>query len=349
MLCLGCLLGSVLINIVRDVLVDGTTVLGVKLSWMRVTLWLSTACTAYTVIAAFFVRDIQILSDMPLKEREYCKFKPASFQVRETVKEIMGQAKFWRLAGITGIFIGVRMTFRHLDATFPKYFIRTYGPQAPFEIILGINPIVEMIGTPLMTGLLLKWKTTLSQKLLWGSFISGISVFALSIWESYLGAVIFVLVLSLGDTIWSPTLYEFSTMAATDGREGMYLAITMAPMYLAALPVGLISGWALGAFCPQNATVEDRRSQLMWFIIGITGFVSPVALWFFQKKLILPEDEGTADKDLDGDEGEGEIRQTRRLRDAGEGGQSPEDAVQGATLVIGRPLRDDVPDNVPLK
>ncbi len=34
---------------------------------------------------------------------------------------------------------------------------------------------------------------------LWGSFISGISVFALSIWESYLGAVVFVLVLSLGD------------------------------------------------------------------------------------------------------------------------------------------------------
>jgi hypothetical protein len=27
--------------------------------------------------------------------------------------------------------------------------------QAPFEIILAINPIVEMIGTPLMTGLLL--------------------------------------------------------------------------------------------------------------------------------------------------------------------------------------------------
>ena len=50
---------------------------------------------------------------------------------------------------------GVRMTFRHVDATFPKYFIRTYGPQAPFEIILAINPIVEMIGTPLMTGLLL--------------------------------------------------------------------------------------------------------------------------------------------------------------------------------------------------
>ena len=84
--------------------------------------------------------------------------------------------------------------------------------EAPFEIILAINPIVEMIGTPLMTGLLLKWKASLLQKLsaprfarllmplrLWGSFISGISVFALSIWESYFGAIIFVLVLSLGD------------------------------------------------------------------------------------------------------------------------------------------------------
>ena len=171
-------------------------------------------------------------------------------QVRETFREIASHAKFWRLAGVTGIFIGggmsnfclkpfsnsssnmfktilgillvffvppvespllilsagVRMTFRHLDATFPKYFIRTYGPQdwenhflgevlllcccflakkcldlfkatmmlggrsnwnlrfqsdckflleAPFEIILAINPIIEMIGTPLMTGLLL--------------------------------------------------------------------------------------------------------------------------------------------------------------------------------------------------
>ena len=31
-------------------------------------------------------------------------------------------------------------------------------------------------------------------------------------------------------------------MAAIEGKEGMYLAITMAPMYLGALPVGLISG-----------------------------------------------------------------------------------------------------------
>eukprot|EP00440_Ansanella_granifera_P070676 gb/GFBE01076698.1/.p1 GENE.gb/GFBE01076698.1/~~gb/GFBE01076698.1/.p1 ORF type:complete len:586 (+),score=112.77 gb/GFBE01076698.1/:1-1758(+) len=350
MLCLGCLLGSVVINLVRDVLEDGTEILGVKISWMRMVVFMCTAITCYTMVAAFFVRDIQILSDLPLKEREYCKFKPVHIQVRAALAEIMGQAKFWRLAGITGVFVGVRMTFRHLDATFPKYFIRTYGPQAPFEIILAINPIVEMVGTPLMTGLLLKWNATLTQTLLWGSFVSGISVFALAMWESYMGAVIFVLVLSLGDTIWSPTLYEFSTMAAAEGKEGMYLAITMAPMYLAALPVGIMSGWALDNFCPKDAPEQERNSRLMWFIIGLAGFISPIGLWVFRKRLILPEDDKMSGQEADiaEDDGEGEVRRTMRLRDAGEAGEGK---LAGGTVVIGRPLQvaDDDPDadNVP--
>ncbi|CAK9046305.1 Dipeptide and tripeptide permease B [Durusdinium trenchii] len=78
MLCLGCLLGSVLINIVRDMMLDGTTILGVKVSWMRMVLGLCTICTLYTVIAAFFIRDIQILSDLPLKDSGFlatCKWK----------------------------------------------------------------------------------------------------------------------------------------------------------------------------------------------------------------------------------------------------------------------------------
>lgn len=38
MLCLGCLLGSVLINVVRDMMLEGAVILGVKVSWMRMVL-----------------------------------------------------------------------------------------------------------------------------------------------------------------------------------------------------------------------------------------------------------------------------------------------------------------------
>eukprot|EP00441_Pelagodinium_beii_P003259 CAMPEP_0197679862 /NCGR_PEP_ID=MMETSP1338-20131121/92359_1 /TAXON_ID=43686 ORGANISM="Pelagodinium beii, Strain RCC1491" /NCGR_SAMPLE_ID=MMETSP1338 /ASSEMBLY_ACC=CAM_ASM_000754 /LENGTH=196 /DNA_ID=CAMNT_0043260965 /DNA_START=119 /DNA_END=706 /DNA_ORIENTATION=- len=195
-----------------------------------------------------------------------------------------------------------------------------------------------------MTGMLLKYKVGLTQTLLWGSFVSGISVFALCIWESYMGAVIFVLILSFGDCIWSPTLYEFSTMSGAEGQEGMYMAITMAPMYLAALPVGVMSGWALKVFCPKNGGPEDRHSTLMWFIIGCMGFASPLGLWLFRKRLILPEDEflGKEVKPAEEDENaeEGQIRGTRRLRDAGEAAADAAASVKlgssAADTVIGK-------------
>lgn len=307
------------------------------------------------MVAACFVRDIQVLSEFPIKNHEFCKFKPTKQTIMAAFGDIVKHAKFWRLAAVTFVFVGVRMTFRHLDATFPKYFIRTYGPHAPFELILAINPIAEMVGTPLMTGLLLQYNVSLSDTLLYGALLSGISVFALAIWESYAGAILFVLILSLGDTMWSPKLYEFSTMAAAEGKEGMYLAITMAPMYLAALPVGLLSGWALKHWCPKDAPPEGRRAQLMWFVIGLTSFASPILLMIFRRRLILPEDEGLEGKRGDGrgsaddpEEGEGEHRRPRRLRDAADADatleagtvelpQAPAAGGIGA-MVVGRPI-----------
>merc|ERR1719506_2905506 len=130
----------------------GIDILGYNLGWMRMVVFVSFICTVYTVVAAYFVRDIQVLSDVPLKDREFCQFKPVEFHILDSIKEVMSQKKFWRLTGVVSIFVGVRMTFRHLDATFPKYFIRTYGPDAPFELMLGLNPILEMVGTPICTG-----------------------------------------------------------------------------------------------------------------------------------------------------------------------------------------------------
>lgn len=376
MLCLGCLLGSLIINLVRDFVGDeGVVLFGYRVTWMRMTVWVATALTSYTMVVSFFIRDIQVLSEFPLKDHEFCRFKPVKVGITDAIKDVVGHSKFWRLAGVTGVFVGVRMTFRHLDATFPKYFIRTYGPNAPFELILAINPIVEMIGTPMMTGLLIQYNVSLKHTFLYGAFLSGVSVFALAIWESYFGAVFFVLLLSLGDTIWSPKLYEFSTMAAAEGKEGMFLAITMAPMYLAALPVGLLSGWALKHWCPKDSTPDQRHSQLMWFVIGLTSFASPLALFFLQHKLIRPEDEELEGKTADGrgsadspEEGEGEHRRPRRLRHGGGRDSSLElepgsielenDAAAGSIdgMVIGRPVlglprvKDDKAlENIPFK
>lgn len=290
-LCLACLIGSLIINRVRAYYPEGTTINGVEVSWLRITLFMCTLSTLYTVFASYFVRDIQVLSDRPLEEKAFCVYKPRKDGVMVAMKEVVGQRRFWRLSAVTIIFCGVRMTFRHLDATFPKYFIRTFGPQAPFELILCINPIVTMLATPVVTGLLLSYQVRYDRTLIFGAFVSGISIFCLSIWESFSGAVMFVMVLSIGEAIWSPKLYEFSTMAAPEGREGIYVAITMAPMYLASVPVGTLSGWALQQWCPKGSTAEERDTRLMWFVLGLIGFSSPALLWLFRRWLLRPGDD----------------------------------------------------------
>lgn len=56
------------------------------------------------------------------------------------------------------------------------------------------------------------------------------------------------------------------------------MALSSAPLFLAKLPVGFMSGYLLQEYCPVD---RPRNSKMMWFIIGATTAVSPVLLTVF--------------------------------------------------------------------
>merc|ERR1711957_57271 len=178
------------------------------------------------------------------------------------------------------------MGFRHLDATFPKYMMRTYGPHAPWEVILSVNPIVTFFCAPFCTALLIKYKVGFRKALVLGAFLSGFSVFFIAIFESYLGAIVWITIMSIGQAIWGPKLYEYSTMSAPAGREGLFVAITASPIYLSSVPTGVVSGWLLAHYCPKDAPEEERHGHLLWFFVGVSVCSSPILLWIFRKKLL---------------------------------------------------------------
>jgi len=41
--------------------------------------------------------------------------------------------------------MGTKATFRHLDATFPKYFMRMHGDEAPFELFVAVEPLLTVL------------------------------------------------------------------------------------------------------------------------------------------------------------------------------------------------------------
>lgn len=88
------------------------------------------------------------------------------------------------------------------------------------------------------------------------------------------------------------------------GREGLYTSLASAPMFVAKLFAGGMSGALLQEYCPEN---PPRDCQVMWLIIGVVTMLSPIMMTLL-RKVIQPE--GTdkrmlADDEIDDEEGGG--------------------------------------------
>lgn len=231
----------------------------------------------------------------PPPRRQVSKFTPLRGSAMEILKETMHTPSFWRFLAVCLITLNVRMIFRHLDATLPKYMMREFGKNVPFGTIYSINPALIILLVPLITAATSKVDPLVM--IHHGSYISAASVFFLVASTSIWSSVMFVTVLSIGEAIWSPRLYDYTMSVTKEGREGTYMALSSAPLFLAKLPVGFMSGKLLETYCPEEG---PRNSKMMWTIIGLTTIVSPILMTLFWN-YVSAKDEGSSEKgDLNG-------------------------------------------------
>ncbi len=200
-------------------------------------------------------------------------FQIANASTMDILRETMQSPDFWRFLVVCIITLNIRMIFRHLDATLPKYMIREFGENVPKGSIIAINPAMIMLLVPVITAATTKVNPL--TMIHHGCYVSALSVFFLVISTSITSCVLFVVVLSIGEAIWSPRLYDYTMQIAKEGREGTYMALSSAPLFLAKLPVGMMSGYLLQKYCPEDG---PRNSKLMWLIIGLTTIVSPILM-----------------------------------------------------------------------
>ena len=201
----------------------------------------------------------------------------------ESFRHVFKSSAFWRFVLLAVLLLGVRSIYRHLDATFPKYMVRNFGKDAPFGSLIALNPFCVVIVTILSAPLGLMYHPV--PVIIFGSFISSLSPLVLALGTTYTNAIIFVLLLSVGEGIWSPRLYEYSVMIAEKGREGTYMALAAAPMFLATLLTGATSGTLLERYSPETG---ERHPEIMWAIIGLTSILSPVLMLLLRRVIEEP-------------------------------------------------------------
>jgi len=223
------------------------------------------------------------------------------------------QQSFYRFLLFMSLVVGVRMIFYQLAFTFPKYGIRELGDGAPFAHLSGIlNSVMIVVLVPICGAL--TQKISAYRMVTVGSFVSATSVFFIALppawfkpladgwlghlvvhqWLGVAGPVnplyisifLFIVLLSLGEALWSPRLYEYAAACAPKGQEASYMALSMLPYFVGKFIVGGLSGWLLETFCPATG---PRNPEFMWFLIGCMAMITPVGTILFRKHLQLQE------------------------------------------------------------
>lgn len=275
-----------MVDLSRKFFGDGITIhsaLGhdIRFTGLRLIIFSSALATAaMCVVVLIGIREIQVDETGNISE-----FTPNRESPFQQTLAVLREPAFWRLTVFTLLLVGVRLVFRHLDATMPKYLVRQFGPNAPFGLIYSINPFLIIILVPIV-GLLTRKIDSFSM-ILAGSFVSAVSPFWLCLKQSYISVVLFMVTLSIGEAVYSPRVYEYTMEVSAHGSEGLYSSLSSAPLFSVKLFVGGMSGWLLSAFMPAHG---PHHGNILWGIIGITSLTSPVLMWLL-REYISPSSE----------------------------------------------------------
>ena len=207
----------------------------------------------------------------------------------QTLLEVIREPRLWRLLVLMALILGVRAVYAYVYLLMPKYWERTIGPSAAIGVLSAINPIGIVIG--LILFIPLANRVNVFSMLVYGAMVSAWSLFPMALpwrWYSadigaahYTMAVLCMLILTVGEVLWSPKLYEYTAAIAPKGQEGTYLGLSLLPWFVAKTLVSALSGHLLERWSPEKVSVSGRLVPLREAMVHhqVPYWHSPAAMW----------------------------------------------------------------------
>jgi MFS family permease len=204
-------------------------------------------------------------------------------------REIIREPTLWRLLVLIALIVGVRAVYAYLYLLMPKYWLRTIGPDAAIGTLNAINPIGIVIGLVLFIPIANQFNVF--SMLIYGAIVSAFSLFPMALpWRMfgtdiatahYLMALLSMMILTIGEVLWSPKLYEYTAAIAPKGQEGTYLGLSLIPWFLAKTLASFLSGHMLEYWSPEKVIVAGQPVPLQEAMIHnqISYWHSPAAMW----------------------------------------------------------------------
>lgn len=236
--------------------------------------------------------------------------REAAETTARSLKENFANRHFQVYMGMLGVLVFVRLTFFIFHVAFPTYAIRYFGAGASVGNLFGVlNPVLIVFLVPLFS--LLTKSVRSYTMLLIGTTVSAGAVFVCFIPESisialtntwfgelvydrwlevpfghrdpfYIALILFIIIFTVGEAIWSPRLMQFSAEIAPRGKEGAYIALAILPYFLGKALAGGSAGPLVDKYTPEDLHVFPDHIYF-WAWIGGMALLTPIGLVVFRK------------------------------------------------------------------
>jgi MFS family permease len=173
--------------------------------------------------------------------------------------------------------IPVQTLFTYNWLILPQYISRAYAGWIGeyFEIASNANPLLVFVAVPIVTAL--TSRARVYRMMIIGTLVMAAPAFLLAIgpYAWTLGA--YILIMTIGESMWQPRFLQYAAEIAPKGRTGEYMGIAQFPWFLTKMLVpALYSGWMLERYCPDQGPQDTRT---MWLIFAVIAMISPLLLF----------------------------------------------------------------------
>jgi proton-dependent oligopeptide transporter, POT family len=173
------------------------------------------------------------------------------------------------------VLLPVRTLFAHQWLTLPDYVMRCFPKNvgARYEWFQGLNPFIIVVFVPLLAAL--TRRVNVVTMMILGTTLSAFTTFILVPGPHLWTLIVYVVLFSFGEAMWSSRFLEYVADLAPAGKVGAYMGLAGIPWFLAKATTGWYSGLMLERFIPR---IGHQDSGTMWFFYGCIALISPVGL-----------------------------------------------------------------------
>ncbi|CAG9330450.1 unnamed protein product [Blepharisma stoltei] len=231
------------------------------------------------IILTFFLREL----DFEYRAHEEVDAQKKKWSTKEYLTRALSYKSFWRYLGLILLESVVFTLENHIAITLPLYMERDIDEDAPFAYFIGLYQILMTILCPSLSFLVNYFeKYTL---FLMSSVIISVAPLVFVIDSSYTTLTLFIVLESIGSSVFLPRLTDYASEITPHGIEGIYFALSSFPFSVGFMLAGLTAGVTLDSYCPEDG---EKECWKVWLIISVISSTATITLFLTRKWLEEP-------------------------------------------------------------